>query len=56
MQKVIINLKLIFYSNLIQIDKDRATYSSGLYSEGTLEAGVKLRQVIYSDKIKKNRN
>ena len=43
-----------FYSNLIQIDKDRATYSSGLYSEGTLEAGVKLRQVIYSDKILKN--
>lgn len=43
-----------FYSNLIQIDKDRATYSSGLYSEGTLEAGVKLTQVIYSDKILKN--
>ncbi|MBU0923265.1 TolC family protein [bacterium] len=43
-----------FYSNLIQIDKDRAKYSSGLYSEGTLEAGVKLTQVIYSDKILKN--
>ncbi|MBP7769748.1 MAG: TolC family protein [Aliarcobacter sp.] len=43
-----------FYSNLIQIDKDRAEYSNGLYSEGTLEAGVKLSQVIYSDKILKN--
>jgi outer membrane protein len=43
-----------FYSNLIQIDKDRATYSSGLYSEGTLESGIKLTQVIYSDKILKN--
>jgi outer membrane protein len=43
-----------FYSNLIQIDSDRAKYSSGLYSEGTLEAGIKLTQVIYSDKILQN--
>lgn len=43
-----------FYSNLIQIDKDRAKYSNGLQSERTLEAGVKLTQVIYSDKILKN--
>lgn len=43
-----------FYSNLIQIDSDRAKYSSGLYSEGTLEAGLKLTQVIYSDKILQN--
>ena len=46
--------KIDFYSNLIQIDKDRANYSSGLYSEGTLETGIKLTQVIYSDKILKN--
>lgn len=46
--------QLEFYSNLIQIDKDRAKYSSGMYSEGTVEAGVKLTQVIYSDKILKN--
>ena len=43
-----------FYSNLIQIDADRAKYSNGLYSEGSLEAGIKLTQVIYSDKILKN--
>ena len=43
-----------FYSNLIQIDADRAEYSNGLYSEGSLEAGIKLTQVIYSDKILKN--
>lgn len=43
-----------FYSNLIQIDSDRAKYSSGLYSEGTVEAGIKLTQVIYSDKILQN--
>ena len=43
-----------FYSNLIQIDADRAEYSNGLYSEGSLEAGIKLTQIIYSDKILKN--
>ena len=43
-----------FYSNLTQIDKDRATYSNGLYSQGTFESGIKLSQVIYSDKILKN--
>jgi len=43
-----------FYSNLIQIDADRAKYSSGLYSEGSLEAGIKLTQIIYSDKVLKN--
>ena len=43
-----------FYSNLTQIDSDRAKYSNGLYSEGSLEAGIKLSQVIYSDKILKN--
>uniref|UniRef100_UPI004048590F TolC family protein n=1 Tax=Aliarcobacter sp. TaxID=2321116 RepID=UPI004048590F len=43
-----------FYSNLIQIDEDRAKYSNGLYSEGSAEVGLKLTQVIYSDKILKN--
>ena len=43
-----------FYSNLTQIDSDRAKYSNGLYSEGSFEAGIKLSQVIYSDKILKN--
>ena len=43
-----------FYSNLTQIDSDRAKYSNGLYSEGSVEAGIKLSQVIYSDKILKN--
>lgn len=43
-----------FYSNLTQIDSDRVKYSNGLYSEGSLEAGIKLSQVIYSDKILKN--
>ena len=43
-----------FYSNITQIDSDRAKYSNGLYSEGSLEAGIKLSQVIYSDKILKN--
>lgn len=43
-----------FYSNLIQIDGDRAKYSSGLYSEGTVDVGVKLTQLIYSDKVIKN--
>lgn len=46
--------KIDFYSNLIQIDKDRAKYSNGLYSEGNLEAGLTLTQVIYSDKIIQN--
>ena len=43
-----------FYSNITQIDSDRAKYSNGLYSEGSVEAGIKLSQVIYSDKILKN--
>ena len=43
-----------FYSNLTQIDSDRAKYSNGLSSEGSLEAGIKLSQVIYSNKILKN--
>ena len=43
-----------FYSNLTQIDSDRAKYSNGLSSEGSFEAGIKLSQVIYSDKILKN--
>jgi len=43
-----------FYSNLVQIDSDRAKYSSGLYSEGTIDVGLKVTQLIYSDKVLKN--
>ena len=43
-----------FYSNLIQIDGDKAKYSSGLYSQGVVESGVKLRQIIYSNQVIKN--
>lgn len=46
--------KIDFYSNLIQVDKDRAKYSNGLQSERELEAGLRLKQMIYSDKILKN--
>lgn len=42
------------YSNLTLIDADRAKYSSGLYSEGTLKAGVKVSQLIYSNKVLEN--
>lgn len=43
-----------FFSNVIQIDSDRAEYSSGQYSEGTVDMGVKLTQLIYSNSVIKN--
>ncbi len=42
------------FSNVIQIDADRAKYSSGLYSQGVFEVGAKLTQVIYSNKVIQN--
>ena len=44
------------FSNYSQIDADRAEYSSGLYSQGTLNAGLKISQVLYSNKIIQNIN
>jgi len=42
------------YSNYIQIDKDRAQYSNGQRSQGTLESGVKVSQLIFSNQVLKN--
>ncbi len=42
------------YSNYIRIDKDRAQYSNGLNSQGTLDAGIKIRQLIYSNQVLQN--
>lgn len=42
------------YSNITIIDGDRAEYSSGLYSEGSLQVGVKVSQLVYSNKILEN--
>lgn len=42
------------FSNTTQIDSDRAKYSNGLYSEGSVDAGIKITQVIYSNKIIQN--
>lgn len=42
------------YSNYIKIDKDRAQYSNGLNSQGTLDAGIRLKQLIYSNQVLQN--
>lgn len=41
-------------SNYIQIDSDRARYSNGVNSQGTLDFGVKLSQLVYSNKVLEN--
>lgn len=46
--------KLDFSSNFSQIDSDRAKYSNGLHSQGSFDIGIKLSQVIYSNKIIQN--
>lgn len=46
--------KVDIFSNYIQIDNDRAKYSNGVNSQGTLESGVKLTQLIYSNKVIQN--
>ncbi|MDC0932314.1 TolC family protein [Arcobacteraceae bacterium] len=46
--------KIDVFSNYTLIDDDRAKYSSGLYSEGTLNAGLTLSQLIYSNKVLQN--
>ncbi len=46
--------KLEVFSNYIQIDKDRARISRGTNPEKTVEAGMKLSQLIYSNKVLKN--
>lgn len=45
---------LNIYSNYAKIDKDRAKYSNGLASQESFEAGVKLSQLIYSNKVLQN--
>lgn len=45
---------LELFSNVIQIDADRAKYSTGQYSEGTIEMGAKVSQLIYSNDVLKN--
>lgn len=42
------------YSNYIQIDKDRAQYSNGQMAQGTLESGLKVTQLIFSNNVLKN--
>ena len=44
------------FSNYTQIDADRAEYSSGLYSQGTFNAGLEISQVLYSNKVIQNIN
>ncbi len=39
------------FSNYTKIDKDRAKYSMGLYSEDSLTAGLKIEQLIYSNDV-----
>ena len=46
--------KINLFSNYTQIDADRAEYSSGLYSEGTFNAGLKVSQLIYSNNVIQN--
>ncbi len=46
--------KIDIFSNYIEIDEDRALASRGLNPQRTLEAGLKLSQLIYSDKVLKN--
>lgn len=52
--KTLYRPKIDIFSNYIQIDEDRAKASRGLNAQKTLEAGVKLSQLIYSDKALKN--
>jgi outer membrane protein TolC len=42
------------YSNYTRIDEDRAKYSNALYSEGTIDANIKLSQLIYSNNVLQN--
>ena len=44
------------FTNYTQIDEDRAKYSSGIYSEGTFNVGLKLSQLIYSNDVIQNIN
>lgn len=46
--------KVELFADVIQIDADRAKYSSGLYSEGTVDYGLKVTQLIYSNRVIKN--
>lgn len=46
--------KVELFADVIQIDADRAKYSSGLYSEGTVDYGLKVTQLIYSNQVIKN--
>ncbi|MGA1932754.1 TolC family protein [Arcobacter sp. YIC-464] len=46
--------KIDIFSNYIEIDEDRALASRGLNPQRSLEAGVKLSQLIYSNKVLKN--
>jgi hypothetical protein len=48
--------KIDLFSNYILIDKDRAKYSNGVNSEGTFDAGLKIRQLIYSNNVIQNIN
>lgn len=52
--KTLYKPQLELFSNVIQIDSDRAKYSNGQYSEGTVEIGAKLSQVIFSNKVLEN--
>lgn len=45
---------LSVFSDYILIDKDRAKYSNGVNSEGTFDAGISLKQLIYSNKVIQN--
>ena len=46
--------KIDIFSNYIEIDEDRALASRGLNPQRTMEAGVKVSQLIYSNKVLKN--
>ena len=50
------NPNISLFTNYTQIDEDRAKYSSGIYSEGTFNAGLKLSQLIYSNDVIQNIN
>ena len=44
------------FTNYTLIDPDRAEYSSGVYSEGTFNAGLEVSQLIYSNEVIQNIN
>jgi len=46
--------KIDIYSNYVRIDKDRAQYSNGQSAQGTLDTGVKLTQLIFSNEVLQN--